>query len=63
MPPALNKSISASEHEKIPKACGKQFEHVTVHEDLESTKKEKSKSSRGKHRPLGLLWILFEGVL
>lgn len=59
MPPALNKSIAASEHEKIPKACGKQFEHITVREDLESTKKEKFKSSSrplgGKHRPLGLL--------
>ncbi|CAM4726460.1 unnamed protein product [Leuciscus chuanchicus] len=55
------------EPEKIPKACGKQFEHVTVREDLESTKKEKYKSSSrhlgGKHRPLGLLWILFGGPL
>lgn len=63
MPPALNKSIAASEHERIPKAYGKQFEHVTVHVDLKSNKKEKFKSSSlplgGKHRPLGLLWILF----
>lgn len=67
MPPALNKSIAASEHERIPKARGKQFEHVTVRVDLESTKKEKFKSSSlplgGKHRPLGLLWILFGGPL